>query len=468
MEPTPFFEWLKGPDALGVAPHFFAAHPDGTRDRETYGGYGDAPAIARAHFWAAPQRIEMSQGWGHPPRFPDLANWSGDGSPHARCLLVSLMLHALLTQFKLPAHRAYDVQARFPAYHHARFGDQRAEYRLMRWLGDGQWLDSLDLARAALRITVRLQKDRPLYHRVFAAGSFETATQVAQAATEFEKALPRTPGYVAPGRALEHGAHVMAEAFQPTGVSRHGRAVLDMASAHWPVHLQPLDLLWLPDESAPLVSDDLRQALASGGFTGMRFGKEWRSAFAQPAEMHGPAFRAQRAALLSRITASPDADPSARSARIFAALQARQQALTEQPIDVAQLVLPAAYAELLRTGVPTYVEPDDGDESDEDHDDGDLGRQDPRQWHWFPRERLRMLDDIGDDGDWVASHPEAVRALLVAQDDGGDYLGFLLQDGSDLELDGTLMHFKHETGEILPSAVRDWALPPHARAASAR
>ncbi|MNY51554.1 hypothetical protein D3C86_1871530 [compost metagenome] len=123
---------------------------------------------------------------------------------------------------------------------------------------------------------------------------------------------------------------------------------------------------------------------------------------------------------------------------------------------------------MLRTGLPTYVEPDDGDESDEDHDDGDPGAQDPRQWHWFPRERLCMLDDIGDDGDWVASHPEAARALLVAQDDGGDYLGFLLRDGSDLELDGTLMHFKHETGEILPSAVRDWALPPHARAASTR
>ena len=468
MEPTPFFEWLESPDALGVAPHFFAAHPDGTPDRETYCGSGNAPPITRERFWNAPRRIEMSQDWGHPPRFPDLADWSDDGSPHAKCLLVSLRLHALLTQFKLPAHRAYDVEARFPAYHHARFGDQRATYRLMHWLGDGQWLDSLDLTCTALRITVRLQKDRSRYHRVFAAGSFETAAQVAQAATEFEKDLPRTPGYVPPGRTLEHGAHVMAEAFQPTGVSRHGRAALDMASAHWPVHLQPLDLLWLPDESAPLVSNDLRQALASGGFTGMRFGKEWRSTFAQPAEMQGPAFRAERAALLSRITTSRDADPSACSVRIFAALQARQQALTQRPIDVAQLVLPAAYAELLRTGLPVHAEPDEGDEGDEDHDNSDLGPRDPRRWHWFPRERLHMLDDIGDDGDWVARHPEAARALLVAQDEGGDYLGFLLRDGSDLELDGTLMHFKHETGEILPSAVHDWAPPPHARSASAR
>ena len=468
MEPTPFFEWLKGPDALGVAPHFFAARPDGTRDRETYGGYGDAPPIAREHFWAAPRRIERSQGWGPPPRFPDLADWSGDGSPHARCLLVSHRLHALLTQFRLPAHRAYEVQARFPAHHHARFGDQRATYRLMHWLGDGQWLDSLDLARTALRITVRLQKDRPRYHRVFAAGSFETAAQVAQAAAEFEQELPRTPGYVAPGRALEHAAHVMAEAFQPAGMSRHGRAVLDMASAHWPVRLQPLDLLWLPDESAPLVSDDLRQALASGGFTGMRFGKEWRTAFVQPVEMNAPAFRAERSALLSRVAASQDADPSERSVRVFATLQARQQALARQPIGVTQLVLPAAYAELLRTGLPLYAEPGDGDE-DGDEDDSDLDSQDPHQWHWFAREHLRMLDDIGDDGDWVASHPEAARALLVAQDDGGDYLGFLLRDGSDLELDGTLMHFRHETGEILPSAVRDWAQPSQqAQAASAR
>jgi len=455
MEPTPFFEWLKGPDALGVAPHFFAAHPDGTRDRETYSGRGDAPPIAREHFWDAPQRIEMSQGWGHPPRFPDLAGWSGDGAPHAKCLLVSMRLHALLTQFRLPAHRAYDVEARFPAHQHARFGDQRATYRLMHWPGDGQWLDSLDLVRTALRITVRLQKDRPRYHRVFAAGSFETAAQVAQAAADFEKELPRTPGYVAPERALEHAAHVMAEAFQPAGVSRHGRAVLDMASAHWPVHLQPLDLLWLPDESAPLVSDDLRQALASGGFTGMRFGKEWRTAFVQPAEMHGLAFRAERAALLSRVAASQDADPSEQSIQVFAALQARRQALARQSIGVTQLVLPAAYAELLRTGLPT-------------HADDDLDPQDPRQWHWFPRERLRMLDDIGDDGDWVASHPEAARALLVAQDDGGDFLGFLLRDGSDLELDGTLMHFMHETGEILPSAVRGWAQAAQAEAASAR
>ena len=222
MEPTPFFEWLKGPDALGVAPHFFAARPDGTRDRETYGGYGDAPPIAREHFWAAPRRIEMSQGWGHPPRFPDLADWSGDGSPHARCLLVSHRLHALLTQFRLPAHRAYEVQARFPAHHHARFGDQRATYRLMHWLGDGQWLDSLDLARTALRITVRLQKDRPRYHRVFAAGSFETAAQVAQAAAEFARL--RRAGACARTCGPCHGRGVPARWNVPprTGCARHG------------------------------------------------------------------------------------------------------------------------------------------------------------------------------------------------------------------------------------------------------
>lgn len=465
MEPTPFFEWLKGPDALGVAPYFFAACPDGTRDRETYRGLGDAPPIASERFRAAPHRIEMSQDWGHPPRFPDLVDWSGDGAPHARHLLVSLRLHALLTQFDLPAHRAYDVEARFPAHHHARFGDQRAAYRFLHWPGDGQWIDSLDLARTALRITVRLQKDRPRYHRVFAAGSFETAAQVAQAAAEFEKELPCTPGYVAPERALEHEARVIAEALQPAGVSRHGRALLDMASAHWPLHLQPLDLLWLPDERAALVSNDLRQALADGGFTGMRFGREWRSAFALPAAMHGEAFRAKRAALLARVAASQSADPSERSVQIFAALQARQQALARRPVEVAGLVLPAAYADLLHTGLPVYAEPED---SDENQDGDDLGSTDPRRWHWFTRDRLHMLDDIGDDGDWVASHPEAARALLVAKDGGGDYLGFMLRDSSDVELDGTLMHFKHETGEIVPSAIRDWAPPFGTQTASAR
>src|SRR5690606_26006939 len=46
------------------------------------------------------------------------------------------------------------------------------------------------------------------------------------------------------------------------------------------------------------------------------------------------------------------------------------------------------------------------------------------------------------------SCPEAVRALLVAVDDHGDYLGYLLRADSSTELDDTLMHFHHETAAV--------------------
>ena len=135
MTSARFSAWRSGPDTFGHTPDFFAVLPDGTRDMATYSGYGNAtPPITRDAYWKTPHTIAMSQACGYPPRFPDLTRWSG-GEPHARHLLVSERLYAVLRSFQLPDHRDYPVEARFPPHYHVRFGDQRATYRLVHWLG---------------------------------------------------------------------------------------------------------------------------------------------------------------------------------------------------------------------------------------------------------------------------------------------------------------------------------------------
>ena len=70
-------------------------------------------------------------------------------------------------------------------------------------------------------------------------------------------------------------------------------------------------------------------------------------------------------------------------------------------------------------------------------------------WKWL------ALDDvfcIGDD--WQQSRPETVRAIAVASNGIGDYLGFLLKEDSMTELDDTIVKFKHESGMMEPLSSR--------------
>jgi hypothetical protein len=42
--------------------------------------------------------------------------------------------------------------------------------------------------------------------------------------------------------------------------------------------------------------------------------------------------------------------------------------------------------------------------------------------------------------------------VLIAEDGGGDYLGYLLKPGSSFELSPVLYEFQHEIGDIVPYA----------------
>jgi hypothetical protein len=61
-------------------------------------------------------------------------------------------------------------------------------------------------------------------------------------------------------------------------------------------------------------------------------------------------------------------------------------------------------------------------------------------------ERLLRIED------WSKNYPFAVKHVLIAEDGGGDYLGYLLKLGSSFELSPVLYEFQHEIGDIVPYA----------------
>lgn len=76
----------------------------------------------------------------------------------------------------------------------------------------------------------------------------------------------------------------------------------------------------------------------------------------------------------------------------------------------------------------------------------------------FPRHKLPFLhyefyhidrvEQVG--AEWHKNYPFTARAVLIAWNGVGDYLGFLLKPGSTYELDDTVYEFLHETGEVKP------------------
>jgi hypothetical protein len=51
-------------------------------------------------------------------------------------------------------------------------------------------------------------------------------------------------------------------------------------------------------------------------------------------------------------------------------------------------------------------------------------------------------------------HPQTYRSLIFASNGVGDHLGFLLRKDSDVELEGVVYEFNHETGEVIPYFTR--------------
>jgi len=367
-------------------------------------------------------------------------------------MLVSERCRDVLQQFVVPDHRAYPAEASLPFHHHARFGDQRSPYWLLHWLDD-QWLDAIDLSRTALCITVRLMADRGRYHQLFPAGRFSSVGQVLEAASEFERQLPLSPGYAPPELPLQHGVKIVPETS--------------------PLPLKPFDLLWDPDGPI-VVSKDLKQALLEAGFTGMNLDRPWKRPCVAAPDSQTQVRKARDAWLAERALASP-IDPNAPIDAVFQAQQAKALALRTQargstlprrtqtrPVGKEQALhkIEARLGVLFPQAYRAMLAGDTGDRitANLEVDEDNLTRKDPAYWDWLPLDELFTLDQLGDDGDWVTSCPHAMHALIVARDCGGDLLGFLLKEESLVELDDTLMHFKHETGEIVPANVEAWTL----------
>ncbi len=49
---------------------------------------------------------------------------------------------------------------------------------------------------------------------------------------------------------------------------------------------------------------------------------------------------------------------------------------------------------------------------------------------------------------WQDFTPRAIKAVGIASDAGGDYIGYILEEDSDIQLSSELIIFNHETGTI--------------------
>ena len=69
-----------------------------------------------------------------------------------------------------------------------------------------------------------------------------------------------------------------------------------------------------------------------------------------------------------------------------------------------------------------------------------------REYDFLPIDRI---DQVGKE--WYQANPQLFRGLLIAGNGVGDYLGLLLEKGSNFKLSNTIYKFEHEVGEIIKS-----------------
>lgn len=420
-----FHHMTPGHDEFGIVPSVFAVDKHGKRDRRTFARSAD-----QLQEQAKPLRLEQNTFRQGPLRHPDVVQWMGDGSPFGHFFVVSPRFHAVLGAARLPAHRVFDVVVQWPQKEHRKHGQGDAPYFLYAFDQPGL-LDAFDLTATALTCTVRLLTERMNFAVELAPGSVATGAAAWEAAARACPADQRP--WVLP-TAL-HGP--VDDQFEP---------IIDFASPHFPIATTDVDLLFLDHSYAPWVSDGLRAALEAMGATGIAFEQSW-----DETRLRAPNVGARDVAMMAVATdhaGAPVADPAfARLLERRAEILSRNDRVRElvgEPTDVVSQLevdldvqLPEVYRACLA-----------------DNSFPGLGR-----FRFLPIEELNTLEEI--DPDWSAkSAPQAVRALLVAVDDGGDYLGYLLREDSMTQLDDQLMHFHHETAEISTSRVRLKLAPP--------
>jgi hypothetical protein len=68
---------------------------------------------------------------------------------------------------------------------------------------------------------------------------------------------------------------------------------------------------------------------------------------------------------------------------------------------------------------------------------------------YFKALKLPEIVSLGTQkGYWQETTPEAVKSIGIANDGCGEYLGFILENDSDMQLNDTLYQFNHESGTI--------------------
>ncbi len=418
-----FHSMACGPDAAGIAPAVFAIDKHGKRDRRTY-----AVSADQVRRGSRPIRLEQSTLQQGPLRHPDLVKWSGDGSPFGYFMVVSPRVHALLSLAALPQHEVFDAVVQWPKDSHRKYGRGESPYVLYAFAQE-QMLDSLDLSKTSLECTVRMLSSRMEHRTSLPAGTVKTSAEAWQRAHEACPADQRA--WVTPSALL-----CPADAdFEP---------VLDFASPHFPIATADVDLLFLDHSHDPWISDGLRMSLVAMEATGVEFAQSWddKRLLAPSSDARGARDAAMLAFAQSHAGApATEASFARHQARRFEVLSRRDR-VTElrggaAPRDIIEqleaeldVLLPAVYRDcLMNETFPTR------------------GR-----FRFLPIDELNTVDDI--DAEWTAkSAPEAVRALLVAMDESGDYLGYLLQEDSMTQLDDQLMHFNHETAAVMPSRI---------------
>jgi hypothetical protein len=426
--------WTSGPDAWGLVPAVFARLRSGQRDRATH-------AVAATELAAKPRPIQLEQDtlMEGPPRHVDLVEWVGDGSPRGRYIIVSQRVHALLEQASLPSHVVVDVDVQFASKRQKQAGVGQQAHFLYAF-GDDELIDCFDLQHTELSCTVRLLSERARFDHRLPAGS------VIDGAAAWAVARSRCPEGQLP--------HLIPAALQVPINLRTFRPELDFSSSYFPLTVNDLDLVYLDHEFAPRIGEDLRAALVEMGATGMAFQDPWDASRIVASCKSTRASRLLQTASMLRTPSPQDAafasasarrsevlsrDDRVRTARqhLPAATDDDERALRELEARL-DLVLPAAYRAALSSG----------------------GLPKRGRFRFFAADELRTLEQI--DPRWSEkSCPEAVRALLVAVDGHGDYLGYLLRSDSSTDLDDTLMHFHHETAELTKSKIKLKARAAH-------
>ncbi len=75
----------------------------------------------------------------------------------------------------------------------------------------------------------------------------------------------------------------------------------------------------------------------------------------------------------------------------------------------------------------------------------ELGRK-FREYDFLPISRIERVGK-----EWYKNIPQTYKGILIAENGLGDYLGFLLDENSDIKLSNTIYKFEHEIGELIES-----------------